>query len=53
MFTSGMFKEFCNTCDIQYILIAAGSPQANEQVERYNKTIKAMLSKMMHEKGKN
>jgi len=34
-------------------LIAAGSPQANGQVERYNRIIKAMLSKSLYEKGQN
>lgn len=48
-----MFKGFCSTWDIQHVLIVAGSPQVNRQVERYNRTIKALLSKMMHEEGKN
>lgn len=47
-YTSEMFKEYCNSNDIQHILIAAGSPQANGQVERYNRTIKAMLSKCIN-----
>jgi len=34
-------------------LIAAGSPQANGQVERYDRIIKAMLSKSLHEKDQN
>jgi len=51
-YTSEMFKEYCNSNDIQHILIAAGSPQANGQVERYNRTVKAILSKSLHEKGK-
>lgn len=52
-FTSDMFKDFCKEHNIQHILIAAGSPRAIGQVERYNRTIKAMISKIMHEKGKN
>jgi len=48
-----MFKEFCKSADIQHTLIAAGSPQANGQVKRYKRTVKAMLSKSLHEKGKN
>lgn len=52
-YTSEMFKDFCKSHDIQHVLIAAGSPQANGQVERYNRTIKAMLSKFLHEKGQN
>lgn len=52
-FTSEMFRDFCKSHSIQHVLIAAGSPQANGQVERYNKTVKAMLSKSLHEKGQN
>lgn len=52
-FTSEYFKNFCKTHCIQHVLIAVSSPQANGQVERYNRTIKDMISKLMHEKGKN
>lgn len=52
-FTSEMFKDFCKSNVIQHVLIAAGSPQANGQVERYNRTVKTMLSKLLHEKGQN
>lgn len=52
-FTSEYFKNFCETHCIQHVLIAVGSPQANGQVERYNRTVKDMISKLMHEKGKN
>lgn len=52
-FTSELFRNFCQIHDIQQVLIDVGSPQANGQVERYNRTIKAMLSKLLHEKGKN
>lgn len=52
-FTSDVFKDFCRKHNIQHVLIAAGSPQANGQVERFNRTIKAMISKIMDERGKN
>lgn len=52
-FTSDLFKKFCKKHNIQHVLIATGSPQANGQVERYNRIIKAMISKIMHEEGKN
>jgi len=52
-FTSDYFKNFCKTHSIKHVLIAVGSPQANGQVERYNRTIKEMISKLMHEKGRN
>jgi len=52
-FTSHAFKEFCVVHDIKHVLIAAGSPQANGQVERYNHTLKVMLSKILHEKDQN
>lgn len=52
-FTSHVFKGFCITHDIQHVLIAAGSPQANGQVERYNHTLKVTLSKIRHENGQN
>lgn len=48
-----MFKYFCKEHDIQNVLIAVRSPQANGQVERYNKTTEAMISKIMHENCKN
>lgn len=51
-YTSKMFKVYCNSNDIQHILIVAGSPQANRQVQRYNRTIKATLYKSLHEKVK-
>jgi len=46
-------KNFCKTHCIQHVQIAVGSLQANGQVERYNKTIKEMIPKLMHEKGRN
>jgi transposase InsO family protein len=52
-FTSYSFKDFCNSHDIHHFFIAAGSPQANSQVERYNHSFKVMLSKILHEKDQN
>jgi len=52
-FTSHAFKEFCVDHNIKHVLIAAGSPQANGQVERYNHTLKIMLSKILNENDQN
>lgn len=45
-FTSIEFSDFMVKNNIQHVKVAAGSPQANGQVERVNRTMKAMLGKL-------
>lgn len=45
-FTSSEFKSFVDKMNIQHIKVATCAPQANGQVERVNRTIKAMLGKL-------
>lgn len=45
-FTSGEFSTFMNKYNIQHIQTATCAPQANGQVERVNRVIKAMLGKI-------
>lgn len=45
-FTSNIFKEYCNTENIQHVLITTGVPRANGQVERINRVIIPILSKL-------
>ncbi|XP_076301534.1 uncharacterized protein LOC143219409 [Lasioglossum baleicum] len=50
-FTSREFDEFTQEYNIQHVMIATASPQANGQVERYNRTILPMIAKLMSERG--
>lgn len=50
-FTSGDFKEFVEAHNIQHIKIATGSPEANGQVERVNRSIGPMIAKLVDQKG--
>lgn len=45
-FTSAEFLEFVTEYGVQHVKIATASPQANGQVERVNRVLKAMLSKL-------
>lgn len=45
-FTSGEFEEFMKGNNIEHIRIATASPQANGQVERYNRMLAPMLGKL-------
>ncbi|KAK9743594.1 Integrase zinc binding domain [Popillia japonica] len=45
-FTSNQFKEFINDEAITHVLIATNTPRANGQIERYNRTLTSMLSKL-------
>ena len=50
-FTSVEFSEFLSENHIRHILIATGSPQANGQVERINRTMAPMLAKLTDNKS--
>uniref|UniRef100_A0A182RZY8 Integrase catalytic domain-containing protein n=1 Tax=Anopheles funestus TaxID=62324 RepID=A0A182RZY8_ANOFN len=45
-FTSAQFKDFLNVRVISYVLKATNSPQANGQVERVNRVLRPILSKL-------
>ena len=45
-FTSEEFSSFVNEYDAQHIKIATGSPQANGKIERVNRVLNSMLSKL-------
>ena len=45
-FTSKEFDDFMLEMNIKHIKIATGSPQANGQVERYNRVLTPMLGKL-------
>lgn len=48
-FTSTEFNEFMNSNGIQHFKITTGSPQANGQVERVNRTLTPMLTKLSND----
>jgi len=45
------FEEFLNEQNIQHVKIATASPQANGQVERINRTILPMITKVADERN--
>lgn len=45
-FTSTAFQEYCQNENIQHLLITAGTPRGNGQVERINRTIISILTKL-------
>lgn len=45
-FTSGDFQEYCKTEGIQHVLTTTGMPRANGQVERVNRTLIPVLTKL-------
>lgn len=45
-FTSHEFKQYCQEEGIQHILITTGVPRANGQVERVNRTLIPLLTKL-------
>jgi len=45
-FTSATFQEFIKELDIQLIHIATGTPRANGQAERVNRTILPIIAKL-------
>lgn len=49
-FTSHVFREFCEAERIQHTLIVTGVPRGNGQVERINRTLISVLTKLAIEK---
>lgn len=45
-FTSQEFSDYCKTAEIKHVKVTTGLPRANGQVERLNRTIIAVLSKL-------
>lgn len=45
-FTSNVFKEYCQAEDIEHTKITTGVPRANGQVERMNRTIIPIITKL-------
>lgn len=45
-FTSGSFAEFLKNESVIHVLIATGTPRANGQIERSNRTLTPMLAKL-------
>lgn len=48
-FTSGSFREFCTDENIEHVLITTGVPRGNGQVERINRIIIPILTKLSNE----
>jgi len=45
-FTSNLFQKYCNNENIEHILIATGVPRGNGQVERINRIVIPILTKL-------
>ena len=45
-FTSAAFEDYCRTEHIQHVLTTTGVPRANGQVERINRTLISLLTKL-------
>ena len=52
-FTSNKFREYCKEQGINHLLISTGVPRGNGQVERINKIVISLLSKLCAEKPQN
>ncbi|XP_062538327.1 uncharacterized protein LOC134206613 [Armigeres subalbatus] len=50
-FTSKQFASFVNDHGIRHQLVATACPQANGQIERYNRTLIPLLSKLVEERS--
>lgn len=50
-FTSKEFKKFVATKQIKHTAIATACPQANGQMERYNRTLVPLLAKLVEERN--
>lgn len=51
-FTAQEFQKFLADQNVQHILVATGSPQANGQVERVHRTLTPILSKLTNDNDK-
>lgn len=45
-FTSNEFREYCRSENIQHVLVTTGVPRANGQVERINRTLIPIITKL-------
>ncbi|GBP02650.1 Transposon Tf2-9 polyprotein [Eumeta japonica] len=52
-FTSNQFRQYCESENIEHLLIATGVPRGNGQVERMHRTIIPILTKLCAEKPAN
>lgn len=50
-FTSAAFDKFVQDHGIRHVKVATACPKANGQVERYNRTLLPLLSKLVEETG--
>ena len=50
-FSSRMFKDFCRREGIKHVTAAPYCPQSNGIVERFHKTLKGMIAKVIDRKG--
>lgn len=48
-FTSKLFRDFLKENNVIHVLNATATPRANGQVERFNRTIRPMLAKLINE----
>ena len=51
VFTSQEFKEYCQSEAIEHVTVTTGLPRANGQVERLNRAIISILSKLLIEES--
>ena len=47
------FNKFSETHSFQHVMVATACPQANGQIERYNKTLVPLLAKLVETSGEN
>lgn len=50
-FTSQVFDDFISDHGIKHVKVATACPKANGRVERYNKTMMPLISKLVEESG--
>jgi len=51
-FTANVFQEYCKNNNIQHLLVATGVPRGNGQVERINRIVISILTKLCAEDPK-